>query len=37
VTKSNIEDTVIADGIYQLSDICTPKYAADRAAIGLKK
>jgi D-xylose transport system substrate-binding protein len=36
LTKSNIKDTVVADGIYQLSDICTAKLAADCAAIGLK-
>ncbi|MBC9729804.1 substrate-binding domain-containing protein [Streptomyces sp. TRM68367] len=37
LTKSNIKSTVVADGIYQLSDICTAKYAADCAKIGLKK
>ncbi|MDN0198276.1 substrate-binding domain-containing protein [Streptomyces sp. S.PNR 29] len=36
LTKSNIEDTVIADGIYTKSDICTPKYEAACAAAGLK-
>lgn len=36
LTKDNIKDTVLADGIYQLSDICTAKYKADCTAIGLK-
>ncbi|WP_406130189.1 sugar ABC transporter substrate-binding protein [Streptomyces sp. NBC_00989] len=36
LTKDNIEDTVIADGIYSVKDICTPEYAAACAAIGLK-
>lgn len=36
LTKDNIKDTVIADGIYTVKDICTPKYAADCASIGLK-
>ncbi|MEU0740690.1 substrate-binding domain-containing protein [Streptomyces sp. NPDC006134] len=36
LTKSNIESTVVADGIYRVSEICTDAYAADCAAIGLK-
>lgn len=36
LTKDNIKDTVIADGIYTVKDICTPAYAAACAAIGLK-
>ncbi|MFJ9728464.1 sugar ABC transporter substrate-binding protein [Streptomyces sp. NPDC101209] len=36
LTKDNIKDTVIKDGVYTVKDICTPKYAADCAAIGLK-
>ncbi|GCB48441.1 sugar ABC transporter substrate-binding protein [Streptomyces sp. NL15-2K] len=37
VTKDNIKDTVIKDGMYKLSDICTPELTADCAATGLKK
>ncbi|MFD3499442.1 sugar ABC transporter substrate-binding protein [Streptomyces sp. NPDC058676] len=37
LTKDNIKDTVIRDGMYKLSDICTPELAADCAAAGLKK
>ncbi|MFI1168242.1 sugar ABC transporter substrate-binding protein [Streptomyces sp. NPDC020801] len=36
LTKSNIKDTVVADGIYKLSDICTGKYKSACASIGLK-
>lgn len=36
VTKKNIEDTVVQDGVYTVKDICTAEYAADCAAIGLK-
>ncbi|MEV2213340.1 substrate-binding domain-containing protein [Streptomyces sp. NPDC050997] len=36
LTKDNIKDTVIADGVYTVKDICTPKYAAACASIGLK-
>ncbi|WP_217205808.1 sugar ABC transporter substrate-binding protein [Streptomyces sp. AC550_RSS872] len=35
LTKSNIEETVIQDGVYTVQQICTPEYAADCAAIGL--
>jgi D-xylose transport system substrate-binding protein len=35
VTKSNIEDTLIKDGMYKLSDVCPPELAADCAASGL--
>ncbi|MER5217909.1 substrate-binding domain-containing protein [Streptomyces sp. NPDC002838] len=37
LTKDNIKDTVIRDGMYKPSDICTPELAADCAATGLKK
>ncbi|WP_327696556.1 sugar ABC transporter substrate-binding protein [Streptomyces sp. NBC_00459] len=36
LTKENIKDTVIQDGVYTIQDICTPEYAADCAEIGLK-
>ncbi|MEV5873599.1 substrate-binding domain-containing protein [Streptomyces sp. NPDC052101] len=36
LTKSNIRSTVVADGIYTVGDICTAKYKAACAAIGLK-
>ncbi|MGV9251762.1 sugar ABC transporter substrate-binding protein [Streptomyces sp. NPDC003697] len=36
LTRSNIEDTVIADGIYEKSDICAGKYRSACEAIGLK-
>ncbi|MEV5436595.1 substrate-binding domain-containing protein [Streptomyces sp. NPDC052682] len=36
LTKSNIKETVVADGIYSVSDICTTKYKAACAAAGLK-
>ncbi|MFD5446796.1 sugar ABC transporter substrate-binding protein [Streptomyces sp. NPDC003470] len=36
LTKNNIKDTVVADGFYKVSDICTAKFAADCAEIGLK-
>ncbi|MFC8517659.1 sugar ABC transporter substrate-binding protein [Streptomyces sp. NPDC057257] len=36
LTKENIKDTVVKDGVYKVKDICTAKYAADCAAIGLK-
>ncbi|MEU0339472.1 substrate-binding domain-containing protein [Streptomyces bobili] len=36
LTKTNIKDTVIADGIYKASDICTAKYAAACQALKLK-
>ncbi|KOU56938.1 ABC transporter substrate-binding protein [Streptomyces sp. MMG1533] len=35
VTKDNIKETVIRDGVYTVKDICTSQYAADCAAIGL--
>jgi D-xylose transport system substrate-binding protein len=35
LTKGNIKATVIKDGVYTVKDICTAKYAADCAAIGL--
>ncbi|MFD0403310.1 sugar ABC transporter substrate-binding protein [Kitasatospora sp. NPDC127121] len=36
VTKANIATTVVADGLYKVSDICTADYAAACAAAGLK-
>ncbi|MER7848099.1 substrate-binding domain-containing protein [Kitasatospora sp. NPDC096077] len=36
VTKANIAQTVIADGLYKASDICTADYAAACTAAGLK-
>jgi D-xylose transport system substrate-binding protein len=35
LTQKNIEETVLADGIYQLSDICTAKYKAACSEVGL--
>ncbi|MFF2041065.1 sugar ABC transporter substrate-binding protein [Kitasatospora sp. NPDC058170] len=36
VTKANINDTVIADGLYKAADICTADYAAACTAAGIK-
>ncbi|MFE9771342.1 sugar ABC transporter substrate-binding protein [Streptomyces sp. NPDC005931] len=36
LTKDNIEDTVVADDIYTVEDICTAKYKAACSAAGLK-
>jgi D-xylose transport system substrate-binding protein len=36
LTKSNIKQTVVADGIYKVSDICTRKYEQACNAINLK-
>jgi D-xylose transport system substrate-binding protein len=36
VTKDNIKDTVIADGFYKISDICTKQYAAACKKAGLQ-
>ncbi|MEU9756273.1 substrate-binding domain-containing protein, partial [Streptomyces althioticus] len=36
LTKDNINDTVIKDGIYTVQEICTDKYKAACDAIGLK-
>ncbi|MBT2412302.1 substrate-binding domain-containing protein [Streptomyces sp. ISL-12] len=36
LTKKNIEETVVADGIHKISDICTAAYEARCAEIGLK-
>ncbi|MFE9920520.1 sugar ABC transporter substrate-binding protein [Streptomyces sp. NPDC005774] len=35
LTQDNIEDTVIRDGVYDVEDICTTKYRAACASIGL--
>ena len=36
VTQDNIKDTVVADGFYKVSQICTKQYAADCKKIGLE-
>ncbi|MFF4832549.1 sugar ABC transporter substrate-binding protein [Streptomyces sp. NPDC001315] len=36
LTQNNIEETVVADGIYKVSDICTAKYKAACSTLGLK-
>ncbi|MEU3253307.1 substrate-binding domain-containing protein [Streptomyces sp. NPDC006997] len=36
LTQENIEETVVADGIYKVSQICAGKYADACAEIGLK-
>ncbi|WP_455352013.1 substrate-binding domain-containing protein [Streptomyces sp. SYSU K217416] len=36
LTKDNIKDTVIKDGVYTVAEICTPKYKAACDALGLK-
>ncbi|MFD6179799.1 sugar ABC transporter substrate-binding protein [Streptomyces goshikiensis] len=36
LTKANIKDTVVKDGVYKVEEICTDKYAAACAAVGLK-
>lgn len=36
VTKDNIESTIIADGFWKVSDICTADFAAACAAAGIK-
>ncbi|MBT2367021.1 substrate-binding domain-containing protein [Streptomyces sp. ISL-10] len=35
LTKGNIKETVVNDGIFTVAEICTPKYAAACAKIGL--
>ncbi|MFG3164460.1 sugar ABC transporter substrate-binding protein [Streptomyces sp. NPDC048232] len=37
LTQGNIDETVVADGFYKVSDICTAKFADACAEIGLKK
>ncbi|MBT2477226.1 sugar ABC transporter substrate-binding protein [Streptomyces sp. ISL-94] len=36
LTKNNIKDTVVKDGVYKADEICTDKYAAACATVGLK-
>lgn len=36
LTKDNIKDTVVKDGVYTVQDICTPAYAAACKKIGLQ-
>jgi D-xylose transport system substrate-binding protein len=35
VTKDNIKQTVIKDGFYKISDICTPQYQEACSKAGL--
>ncbi len=35
MTKANVKDTVIKDGIYKVSDICTGDVAAACTAAGI--
>lgn len=36
LTKNNIKDTVVKDGVYSVDEICADKYAAACATLGLK-
>ncbi|MEW2085418.1 substrate-binding domain-containing protein [Streptomyces sp. NPDC005283] len=36
LTKDNIKDTVVKDGVYTVAEICTPKYKAACGALGLQ-
>ncbi|MFP3991776.1 substrate-binding domain-containing protein [Streptomyces sp. E11-3] len=36
LTQDNIKETVVKDGFFKVSEICTPKYAAACAEAGLK-
>ncbi|MFD3326546.1 sugar ABC transporter substrate-binding protein [Streptomyces sp. NPDC058701] len=36
LTKANINDTVVKDGVYKVEEICTDKYAAACATAGIK-
>lgn len=36
LTKANIEETVVAEGFYKVTDICTAKYEDACAELGLK-
>ncbi|MEU3721404.1 substrate-binding domain-containing protein [Streptomyces sp. NPDC031705] len=36
LTKANIKDTVVKDGVYTVDEICTEKFATACATIGLK-
>ncbi len=36
VTKANINDTVVKDGLYTVADICTPEFAAACKAAGIQ-
>ena len=36
VIKSNVKDTVVADGLYKLQEICTSTYAEACKAAGLQ-
>jgi D-xylose transport system substrate-binding protein len=36
LTKDNIKDTVVKDGVYTVNEICTPKFKAACDQLGLK-
>ncbi|WP_455359781.1 sugar ABC transporter substrate-binding protein [Streptomyces sp. SYSU K21746] len=36
LTKDNIDDTVVKDGVYTVAEICTPKYEKACEALGLQ-
>ncbi|MCP3819714.1 substrate-binding domain-containing protein [Streptomyces sp. A3M-1-3] len=36
LTKDNIDDTVVKDGVYTVAEICTPKYRSACEALGLE-
>jgi D-xylose transport system substrate-binding protein len=36
VTKENVNDTIVADDVYPVADICTPEYAKDCKAAGIE-
>lgn len=36
VTKANVKDTVVKDGLYSVADICTPEFAAACKAAGIQ-
>ncbi|WP_065965529.1 substrate-binding domain-containing protein [Streptomyces sparsogenes] len=36
MTKDNIKDTVVKDGLYKVADICTAKYKAECDKLGIK-
>ncbi|MFC5905603.1 ABC transporter substrate-binding protein, partial [Streptomyces zhihengii] len=36
LTKDNIQDTVVKDGVYTVQEICTPKFKAACDQLGLK-
>ena len=36
MTKDNVKDTIVADGFWPVSDICTGPYAAACTAAGIQ-